>query len=345
MTGIDIPLNGNALCAIDDVKTVLRSKIESTQYDRLIGMLIDAFSSLAEKTCNRLFEIKQREEYFSASRLMPVRNYRTQAIPILSAPQPRLYFDVNRVFPASSELELGVDYVVNYDAGIVSLLSRIVFEAGWGELSVGGVFAMGGAKSEISFSPKQMTTKLVYTGGLVLPRPSPPSPPNVSIAGSGVISGQRQYRIAIVADGTESIVSNASLIPAANNSISISFPNPGVGKNVVIYRTEQNDTTKWRTVATVPGSSAPPVLSYTDNATDSSLTIGDPKAYGPIVVPADLRFACAQQCVEWFNKSEKPSVVDVRGGADLGALRFDRPSDFLPQVKRILSSYTVYRGV
>lgn len=332
-------LSPNALCSIDDVKSYLIESIQGEKNDKLIAMSINGLSQAVERITGRKLVKAERTEFFSSDDSVMIVSYKVEAPPIQQG-SVHLYIDPNRVFGPETEKELGKSFFVDYEEGIIRLAAPNLWEAGWSDpLSpfYQRAVRLGG------FPRTKNSVKIVYTGGLVVPRPGAPPKPTYSVLPSGSLTGRYYYTFSVLENSTN--IESASTWPRLqldlnSNKVQFVLADPGAGKSIIVYRTMAN---QWdaMVVSVLAGGSGPIV--FTDDTQDSSLTLGaGPFSEGPLEVPEDLRLAVAQQIADWISRGGAVTVINVDGPSGIGSRRYDA-SQFTDFLKRTVEAYAILR--
>jgi hypothetical protein len=339
-------LSDAALCSIDDVRTyLLYDKSVDDRVDRLIGLMINGLSQAFEQATGRRLVLTQRTEYFSSPQHVMQFNYRVEAPPIKPGTVELRRSETRDFTPANSVLlEEGKNYVVDYDAGIISLVIPGFWDVGW-DIGWHDPLSPAGrrASTRYGFPRTSHAMRVQYTGGLIVPRPKAPMKPAYSKQPGGVLNGKYRYTFSIVdADGVESAAVSPFMELIFNNEqVQFVFTDPGAGKKYIVYRSPTDDSEMYY-LTELPGGSGPIV--YTDNNQDSMLQLDRrPLSEGPLVVPDDLRLAAAQQVADWVHRGSSVTTITVDAPGDLGGRRYDG-SKFTALMRDMITAYSITRS-
>lgn len=338
-----VSLVGHALCSISDVKLRLPSE-QSDQTDALLARLINSFSTQAEQYTSRQFEIKSRT--ITPDGLtgggQQLSDLLLPAYPILEDPAPQVWEDELRTFGATSLLTENSDYVVVYENGIIRRIANTILAEHQPSFSYfgSGLDRPRGFAADASWDYGRKTIKITWTGGIVTPRTAAPATPSVATNGAGSLNGSYRYAYSVIdSDGNESVVSTEIAATASNNTLRLTYTDPGAGSTVRIYRTQEGYSVLYHLTDIAGGAGT----TYDDNVSDGSLDTGVvPYGSGPRVVPDDLLEACAMQVVDWAGRSQEPGIVRISqsgSGVMGGTATFRDRGTFIPYVQMVLDSY------
>lgn len=339
---MSVSLVGHALCSIADVKLRMPSE-QSDQSDGLIALLINSFSTQAEQYTGRQFEIKERTIYpdgitnggqLTSDIVLP-------AFPIDEDSPPEVYADSERTFAASSQMTEDTDYVVDYANGVIRRISPTILAENQPSYAYFGSMLdrPRGMSADQWWDFGRKNIKIVWTGGIVTPRPAAPTTPTLTedVATSANLSGTFRYCYSTINNttGYESAASVSVPITVDDKKVVVTFANPGAGYTVRLYRSQEGYSTMYHLVDVAGGATT----TYLDDIADGSLNQSlQPKGAGPVVVPDDLREVAMQQVVDWVGRASEPGLVRVSQTGS-GSATFRDRNALLPYVKMVLDSY------
>lgn len=343
---MSVSLVGHALCSISDVKLRMPAE-QSDQTDALIARLINSFSTQAEQYTGRQFEIKSRTIFPDGMTNggQPAADIILPAFPIDPDTPPDVRVDAERAFGSATVLTEDTDYVVDYANGIVRRICPNLLAENQPSYAYFGAILdrPRGMAADNPWDFGRKNIKIVWTGGITVPRPAAPATPSLAEDGSGSahLKGTFRYCYSVINNttGYESVASVEVPITINNKKIIVTFTNPGAGHAVRLYRSQEGYSAMYH-LADVPGGAT---TTYLDDIADGSLDQSrNPESPGPVVVPDDLREAAMMQVTDWLGRAQDPGIIRVSqsgGGMPGGTATFRDKQAFIPYVRMVLDSY------